>query len=142
MSLVIWNSRCIIRRAAYMPLHNLVFALLISYWYQVHAQQLCYWHDGSDASNRSMTSCYPSQDSTCCWPGDVCLSNALCFSAVSGTVRSTHHSSPVVLPFSIITYLLVPKLYRGACTVRDWSNSTVCLADLCPEGNVSSYAQL
>ena len=28
------------------------------------------------------------------------------------------------------------KIYRGACTVKDWSSSTVSMKDFCPAGKV------
>ena len=68
-----------------MNAHNLILALVVSRGCLVFAQQPCYWLDGSDAN--ALVSCYSSQDSVCCWPGEVCLSNGLCFGPGKDVVR-------------------------------------------------------
>lgn len=75
----------------------LFFVLIIFIWNLVHAQQACYWPDGSDASITNGTvmgtvNCDPSQDSACCYPTDICMSNGLCFASGSDTVRSMRSS--------------------------------------------------
>ena len=82
-----------------MHFYNLIFALLVSQWYLVLAQQSCYWPDGSDSNNT--ISCDSTEDSVCCLPGDVCLSNNLCFGPGPGMVRSIRLSSQLEQHFRI-----------------------------------------
>ena len=53
-----------------------------------HAQQQCYWPDGSlvDSSTDGFLNCYSDRDSQCCANGEVCLSNGLCFGPGIGQV--------------------------------------------------------
>ena len=73
-----------------MKFYKFILAPFVSYWSLVLAQQSCYWPNGSDAN--TTVSCNSTEDSVCCLPGDVCLSNGLCFGPDSGTVRSLHLS--------------------------------------------------
>ena len=68
-----------------MTFYSLVIVLVIFRLYQVLAQQSCYWPDGSDALNFTVN-CYPSQESACCWPNEVYISDGLCFVPNIGTV--------------------------------------------------------
>ena len=73
-----------------MNIYNLIFALIVCRRCFILAQLPCNWIDGSDAPET--LSCHSSQDSVCCWPGEVCLSNGLYFEALYDTVRLTHFS--------------------------------------------------
>lgn len=75
--------------------------------------------------------CYPSQDSACCLNGDVCLSNGLCYGSPVNVVRPSYLCSYLVPN----TESLV-KVYRGGCTVKDWSNTTACPTQWCDNGEV------
>ena len=126
-----------------MNIHNLIFAFVVSRCCLVLAQQPCYWIDGSDAPET--VNCYSSQESVCCWPGEVCLSNGLCFGATEDRVRLTHFSPCHDLSSpSDPSRLLIEteKTYRGACTSKIWSNTTVCPTQFCPEGKVSLFKRL
>ena len=112
------------------------FAICSWYSYLALAQQPCYWYDRSEVNG--MLNCYSSQDSACCWPSQVCLSNGLCYNPAEDLVRSAYSTSFFVQPFENPRFDSstehVRKAYRGSCTVRDWSNTTVCLTQFCPEG--------
>ena len=73
-----------------MSIHHLVFLIFISHYKLVLARQSCYWPNGSEANDT--VSCNKSEDSVCCLPGDVCLSNNLCFGPGPGAVRQFHFS--------------------------------------------------
>lgn len=69
------------------------------------------------------------------------MSNGLCFMPNIGTVRfsalsalSIASSGTSEINQSLNEHTMV---YRGACTVKDWSNSIVCLNEIYPEGKVS-----
>ena len=138
---ILYQLRIINRQAALMNTYNLIFALVVSRCCHVLAQQPCYWLDGTEA-NDDTVSCYSSQDSVCCWPGEVCLSNGLCFSPQKDTVRLTHFSPLHDLSnISGPSHLLIEtgKTYRGACTAKIWSNTTVCPTQFCPRGKVPFF---
>ena len=122
-----------LRGAAKMCFYYLTCALVGSPRYLVLAQQSCYWPNGSDAN--STASCSSTEDIVCCQPGDVCLSNGLCYGPGQGTVRSKHYSSRFDPQFSMSGKSQIlnerKKTYRSACTVRDWSNRTVCPMAVC-----------
>ena len=102
------------------------------------AQQLCYWPNGSGIGPDQgiWVNCYSSQDSACCLSGDVCLSNGLCYGSPIAVVCPLF---PVPLPQTTIRIALIEtdsseKTYRGACTVKDWSNTTACPTQWCNDG--------
>lgn len=72
-----------------------IFALSIFHSRLVLAQQKCYWPDGSGVRPNQgyWVNCYPSQASTCCKNGEVCLSNGLCYGSEIDMVRPRHPSS-------------------------------------------------
>lgn len=78
-------------------MHSLSYtlALFVSELSWVLAQQSCYWPDGSGIRPDQGTwiNCYSSQDSVCCYQGEACLSNGLCFAAGEGSVRTLWSSS-------------------------------------------------
>ena len=114
-----------------MNFHNGVYGFLTLRWYLVLAQQSCYWPDGSEAGKT--VNCYSAQDSTCCWPTDFCLSNGLCYSpkGVIHSMRLWDHPF-IVLCEAPDTELFI-GFYRGGCTIKDWSNTSVCLTQFCGE---------
>ena len=106
-------------------------ALLVSYFASAFAQQSCYWPDGSGVRGEQgvWVNCHPSQDSTCCRQGEMCLSNGLCygsFIAAVGLSSSLAYFGPHTDSMR--------KTYRGACTVKDWSNTTACPTQWCNDG--------
>ena len=121
-----------------MIFYHFTFTFAICGWYLnlVLAQQSCYWPDRSEVNG--MLNCYSSQDSVCCWPTQVCLSNGLCYNPDRKLVRSPYFTPFLIQPFRNSRYDSntehVRKAYRGSCTVNDWSNTTVCLSQFCPEG--------
>ena len=124
-----------------MRVYDLMLALIVCHWSLVHAQQACYWPDGSDASINGTANCNSNQDSICCFDDDVCMDNDLCFSTVVGLVCSNAPVSAVLYNSSgpsETSQILneYAKVYRGACTVKDWTKSTVCRNDLCPASKV------
>ena len=119
-----------------------IVALFIVYLPLAAAQQLCYWPNGSGIGPEQgvWANCYSSQDSACCLNGDVCLSNGLCYGSPIAVV------SPVV-PFSLpqTSICIAPieadsrkKTYRGACTIKDWSNTTACPTQWCNDSMILS----
>lgn len=85
-----------------MRFHNFVFALFVSHWSLLLAQQPCYWPDGSGiAPNQGYwVNCYSSQNRTCCKSGEVCLSNGSCYGSEIGQVSLLHPHFYLGLPFA------------------------------------------
>ena len=81
-----------------MTLSYLFSVLVIFIWHPVHAQQSCYWPDGSIINGTVMgtVNCDSSHDSACCYSTDVCMSNGLCFVPGTDTVRLTRFSCSLV----------------------------------------------
>ena len=88
------------------------------------AQRDCYWPDGSNIdvslgpNANNYENCHPSEDSHCCSQDDFCLSAGLCYSSMANMVHKSH--------FECMLLLNVVQLYRGGCTVKDWSNVIAC----------------
>ncbi|KAK0516027.1 hypothetical protein JMJ35_002061 [Cladonia borealis] len=68
-----------------MYIHQILLAMsrLLSLTF---AQQRCYWPNGSSITptQEPYVNCRSDEDSSCCFQGDVCLSNGLCFGSGAG----------------------------------------------------------
>ena len=122
-----------------MQLLKYSLALFASQWALVYTQQPCYWPDGSGVrpGQGYWVNCHSSQDSVCCFHEDVCLASGLCFGAIINMVcaflllyvRRVHARALCEIDID-----LKIKVYRGGCTVKDWSNTTACPNQWCNNG--------
>ena len=64
-----------------------LFVFLLSFFHFALARRDCYWFDGSKVI-KPYDACQ-ARDSICCWKGDICLSNNLCFSLDTSLVRTS-----------------------------------------------------
>lgn len=61
------------------------FAFVLLFSRSGLARRSCYWYDGSNVTD-AFDACQTG-DSACCWRGEICLSNYLCFGPNVGLVR-------------------------------------------------------
>lgn len=122
-------------------------ALFVSELSLVLAQQPCYWPNGSSivSSQGTWINCYSSQASVCCYHGDICLTNGLCYGSQGGMVRALWSSSSLhVAPYAelILTWRqrrieahVLSKIgvtqrhvrFNGAMTVNILFTANLCL---------------
>lgn len=146
-SLVFWTSFSITNtQTPSMHFLKWTLALSVSQWSSVLAQQSCYWPNGSNITQGYWMNCHSSQDSVCCYYRDVCLSNGLCYGSSIGMVRTC-------APFQLqdcrsgrvscrMNADSQTKVYRGGCTVQDWSNTTACPNHWCNNGEGSFHGRI